>query len=120
MSTLGPVASTATLRAGWRVIGQGIREEKGWVGLAVFGATIYGIMTVGTAWVIGRIVHDTIAPAIGCRPVAVVSKTIPVNDGSTANCGRGAVTTSNADLGIISSRTETSLRTWRVTAQGCT
>ena len=51
MSTLGPVASTATLRAGWRVIGRGIREEKGWVGLAVAGATVYGIMTVGTAWI---------------------------------------------------------------------
>ena len=70
MSTLGPVASTATLRAGWRVIGQGIREEKGWVGLAVVGATIYGIMTVGTAWVIGRIVHDTIAPAIAAHSIA--------------------------------------------------
>jgi ABC-type multidrug transport system fused ATPase/permease subunit len=70
VSTLGPVASTATLRAGWRVIGQGIREEKGWVGLAVVGATIYGIMTGGTAWVIGRIVHDTVAPAIAAHSIA--------------------------------------------------
>jgi ABC-type multidrug transport system fused ATPase/permease subunit len=70
VSTLGPVASTATLRAGWRVIGRGIREEKGWVGLAVVGATIYGIMTGGTAWVIGRIVHDTIAPAIAAHSIA--------------------------------------------------
>ena len=70
MSTLGPVASTATLRAGWRVIGRGVREEKGWVALAIVGATVYGIMTVGTAWVIGRIVHDTVAPAIAAQSIA--------------------------------------------------
>src|SRR3954465_10411209 len=70
LSTLGPVASTATLRAGWRVIGHGIREEKGWVALAIAGATVYGIMTVGTAWVIGRIVHDTVAPAIAAQSIA--------------------------------------------------
>ena len=70
MSTLGPVASTATLRAGWRVIGHGVREEKGWVALAIAGATVYGIMTVGTAWVIGRIVHDTVAPAIAAQSIA--------------------------------------------------
>ena len=70
MSTLGPVASTATLRAGWRVIGRGVREEKGWVALAIAGATVYGIMTVGTAWVIGRIVHDTVAPAIAAQSIA--------------------------------------------------
>jgi ATP-binding cassette, subfamily B, bacterial len=70
LSSLGPVASTATLRAGMRVIGCGIREEKGWVGLAVVGATIYGIMTGGTAWVIGRIVHDTVAPAIAAGSIA--------------------------------------------------
>src|SRR4051794_20896750 len=70
LSSLGPVASTATLRAGMRVIGRGIREEKGWVGLAVVGATIYGIMTGGTAWVIGRIVHDTVAPAIAAGSIA--------------------------------------------------
>ena len=70
MSTLGPVASTATLRAGMRVIGRGVREEKGWVGLAIVGATVYGIMTGGTAWVIGRIVHDTVAPAIAAHSIA--------------------------------------------------
>jgi ABC-type multidrug transport system fused ATPase/permease subunit len=69
LSTLGPVASTATLRAGWRVIGRGIREEKGWIAVAAVGSTVYGVMTVGTAWVIGRLVHDTVAPAIAARTI---------------------------------------------------
>ena len=69
-STLGPVASTATLRAGLRVIGQGIREEKGWIAVAAVGSTVYGIMTGGTAWVIGRVVHDTVAPAIAAGSIA--------------------------------------------------
>jgi ABC-type multidrug transport system fused ATPase/permease subunit len=69
-STLGPVASTATLRAGLRVIGHGIREEKGWITVAAVGSTIYGIMTAGTAWVIGRVVHDTVAPAIAAGSIA--------------------------------------------------
>ena len=68
-STLGPVASTATLRAGLRVIGQGIREEKGWIAVAAVGSTVYGIMTGGTAWVIGRVVHDTVAPAIAAGSI---------------------------------------------------
>ncbi|HWI33637.1 MAG TPA: ABC transporter ATP-binding protein, partial [Lapillicoccus sp.] len=70
MSTLGPVASTATLRAGLRVIGQGILEEKRWIAVAALGSTVYGIMTGGTAWVIGRVVHDTVAPAITARSIA--------------------------------------------------
>ncbi len=61
MSTLGPVASTATLRAGLRVIGRGIVGQKRWVAVSAVGSTIYGIMTGGTAWVIGRVVHDTVA-----------------------------------------------------------
>jgi ATP-binding cassette subfamily B protein len=70
LSTLGPVASTATLRAGLRVIGQGIREERRWIAVAAAGSTIYGIMTAGTAWVIGRVVHDTVAPAIAAGSIA--------------------------------------------------
>lgn len=75
MSTLGPVASTATLRAGFRVIGRGMSEQRRWVGTAIFGSTIYGILTGGTAWVIGRVVHDTVAPAIAARSVTVAQLT---------------------------------------------
>jgi len=75
VSTLGPVASTATLRAGFRVIGRGMSEQRRWVGTAIFGSTIYGILTGGTAWVIGRVVHDTVAPAIAARSVTVAQLT---------------------------------------------
>ena len=75
MSTLGPVASTATLRAGFRVIGRGMSEQRRWVGTAIFGSTIYGILTGSTAWVIGRVVHDTVAPAIAARSVTVAQLT---------------------------------------------
>jgi ABC-type multidrug transport system fused ATPase/permease subunit len=69
VSTLGPVASAATLRAGLQVIRRGVSEQKRWVAVAVLGSTVYGIMTAATAWVIGRVVHDTVAPAIASRQV---------------------------------------------------
>ncbi len=75
MSTLGPVASTSTLRAGFRVIGRGMSEQRRWISLAILGSTIYGILTGGTAWVIGRVVHDTVSPAIAARSVTVAQLT---------------------------------------------
>ena len=75
MSTLGPVASTSTLRAGLRVIGRGMSEQRRWISVAILGSTIYGILTGGTAWVIGRVVHDTVSPAIAARSVTVAQLT---------------------------------------------
>ena len=75
MSTLGPAASTATLRAGFRVIRRGMSEQRRWLAVAILGSTIYGILTGGTAWVIGRVVHDTVAPAIAARSVTVAQLT---------------------------------------------
>ncbi len=75
MSTLGPVASTSSLRAGFRVIGRGMSEQRGWITLAIVGSTVYGILTGGTAWVIGRVVHDTVSPAIAARSVTVAQLT---------------------------------------------
>jgi len=69
VSTLGPVASNATLRAGFRVIGRGVSEQRKWLGIAILGASIYGILTGGTAWVIGLVVQDTVTPAIAARSV---------------------------------------------------
>jgi ATP-binding cassette subfamily B protein len=51
------------------VLGTGIRTQPRWFALAVVGSGIYGIMTGGTAWVIGRVVNDTVAPAIAARSV---------------------------------------------------
>ncbi|MEO8827608.1 ABC transporter ATP-binding protein [Lapillicoccus sp.] len=70
MSTLVPVPTNATLRRGFRVIGRGMREQKAWVGISILGSTVYGIMTGGTAWVIGRVTQDTVAPAIAAHQVS--------------------------------------------------
>ncbi|MEO7233934.1 MAG: ABC transporter ATP-binding protein [Lapillicoccus sp.] len=75
MSTLGPVASTSTLRAGFRVVGRGMSEQRRWISVAILGSTIYGILTGGTAWVIGRVVHDTVSPAIATRSVTAAQLT---------------------------------------------
>ncbi len=70
MSTLVPNPSTATLRRGFGVLATGIRHEPRWFALAVLGASIYGVMTGGTAWVIGKVVEDTVTPAIAARTVS--------------------------------------------------
>ncbi len=69
MSTLVPHPSAATLRRGFGVIGQGIREQPRWFTVSVIGSTIYGIMTGGTAYVIGKVTNETVAPAIAARSV---------------------------------------------------
>ncbi len=75
MSTLGPVASVSTLRAGAQVIRRGMSEQRRWISVAILGSTIYGILTGGTAWVIGHVVQDTVSPAIAARSVTVAQLT---------------------------------------------
>ncbi|HET7659009.1 MAG TPA: ABC transporter ATP-binding protein [Oryzihumus sp.] len=62
-------ASTPTLRRGLAVVGHGIRQQRGWFALAVVGSALYAVMTVGTAWVIGKVVHEIVAPAIAAHHV---------------------------------------------------
>src|SRR6478736_3789978 len=62
-------ASAPTLRRGLFVVGQGIRQQRGWFALAVLGSALYGVMTVGTAWVIGKVVHEVVSPAIAAGQV---------------------------------------------------
>ena len=69
MSTLVPTPSSATLRRGFGVLATGIRNQPRWFALAVVGSVIYGIMTGGTAWIIGKVVEDTVSPAIAARAV---------------------------------------------------
>src|SRR6478672_8668131 len=64
-----PTASAPTLRRGLFVVGQGIRQQRGWFALAVLGSALYGVMTVGTAWVIGKVVHEVVSPAIAAGQV---------------------------------------------------
>jgi ATP-binding cassette, subfamily B, bacterial len=62
-------APSPTLRRGLRVVGQGIRQQPRWFALAVLGSAVYGVMTVATATVIGKVVREIVSPAITARQV---------------------------------------------------
>ena len=64
MTRVPPVPSGSTLRQGLAVIRRGIAGQPGWFSVAVLGATVYGVMTGLTAWAIGWVVQDAVAPAI--------------------------------------------------------
>jgi len=57
-------AQSPTLRRGLRIVGHGIRQQPGWFTLAVLGSTVYGVMTVATAAVIGKVFSEIVGPAI--------------------------------------------------------
>jgi ABC-type multidrug transport system fused ATPase/permease subunit len=61
--------ATSTLRAGLGVVARGIRGEPRWFSLAVLGSVVYGVMTGLTAWAIGWVVDEAVAPAIRARHV---------------------------------------------------
>ena len=62
-------APSPTLRRGLRVVGHGIRQEPRWFALAVLGSALYGITTVATATVIGKVIREIVGPAITARRV---------------------------------------------------
>ena len=53
----------AVVRRGMRHIGRAIREQKGMFALAVVGSSIYGGMTVASAYVIGEITDRVLLPS---------------------------------------------------------
>jgi ATP-binding cassette, subfamily B, bacterial len=53
----------AVVRRGLRHIGRAVREQKGMFALAVLGSSIYGGMTVASAYVIGEITSRVLLPA---------------------------------------------------------
>ncbi|MHB8273839.1 MAG: ABC transporter ATP-binding protein [Dermatophilaceae bacterium] len=63
-------APSLTLRRGLRVVGHGIRQQPRWFALAVLGSAVYGVMTVATATVIGKVVREVVGPAITARHVS--------------------------------------------------
>src|SRR3712207_7127411 len=54
-STLFPYTTLFRSRRGLRHIGRAIREQPGMFALAVLGSTLYGGMTVASAYVIGGV-----------------------------------------------------------------
>lgn len=53
----------ATLREGVRILSRALRDEPGPLGLAILGSAVYGLMTVASAIVIGRVTDDVVVPA---------------------------------------------------------
>ncbi|HEV7195915.1 MAG TPA: ABC transporter transmembrane domain-containing protein, partial [Pedococcus sp.] len=64
MSVDAPVDAAPSLLRSLRIVGVGIRREPRWFALAVAGSTIYGVMTVLTAWAIGKVTREQIQPAV--------------------------------------------------------
>jgi ABC-type multidrug transport system fused ATPase/permease subunit len=52
-----------TLRRGLRILGIAVREEPRIFAIAVAGSAVYGTMTVGSAWVLGRVTDRVVVPA---------------------------------------------------------
>ncbi|WP_426566922.1 ABC transporter ATP-binding protein [Angustibacter sp. McL0619] len=52
-----------TLRRGLFVLGQGIRRVPGIFAVAVVGSALYGVMTAGTAWALGKVIANVIGPS---------------------------------------------------------
>lgn len=52
-----------TLRRGFGLLGRAVRHEPRIFAVAVGGSAVYGVMTVASAWVLGRITDRVIVPA---------------------------------------------------------
>lgn len=64
-----PRPSRAVLRQGLRLIWGGMKRQRLWVAIAVFGAVLWAGATVGTAWAIGHVTDTVVAPAIDAGAV---------------------------------------------------
>ena len=58
------VDAAPSLRRSLGIVGVGIRREPRWFALAVAGSALYGVMTVLTAWAIGKVTREQIQPAV--------------------------------------------------------
>ena len=58
------VDAAPSLRRALRIVWVGIRREPRWFAFAVAGSTLYGVMTVLTAWAIGKVTREQVQPAV--------------------------------------------------------
>ncbi|MGY0230803.1 ABC transporter ATP-binding protein [Longispora urticae] len=58
------------LGRGMRVLGQAIRDEPGRFAIAVAGSCVFGLTTVASAYVVGRVIGDIVVPAFDSGHVA--------------------------------------------------
>ena len=59
-----PVDAAPSLRRALRIVWVGVRREPRWFAFAVAGSTVYGVMTVLTAWAIGKVTREQVQPAV--------------------------------------------------------
>ncbi|HET8768760.1 MAG TPA: ABC transporter ATP-binding protein [Pedococcus sp.] len=59
-----PVDAAPSLRRALRIVWVGVRREPRWFAFAVAGSTLYGVMTVLTAWAIGKVTRELVQPAV--------------------------------------------------------
>jgi ABC-type multidrug transport system fused ATPase/permease subunit len=52
-----------------RIVWVGVRREPRWFAFAVAGSALYGVMTVLTAWAIGKVTREQIQPAVAAGEV---------------------------------------------------
>ncbi|HEY7719309.1 MAG TPA: ABC transporter ATP-binding protein [Pedococcus sp.] len=57
-------ATAPTLRRSLSIVAVGVRRQPRWFALAVAGSAVYGVATVGTAWVIGVVTREYVGPAV--------------------------------------------------------
>jgi ATP-binding cassette, subfamily B, bacterial len=57
-------ATEPVLRRGFRLLAQGIREQRKVFAFAVASSGTYGLMTVASSWVLGRVTSSVILPSI--------------------------------------------------------
>src|SRR5918999_1868423 len=53
----------AVVRRGLRHIGRAITEQPGWFALALLASSVYGAMTVASAWVVGEVTDRVLLPS---------------------------------------------------------
>jgi ABC-type multidrug transport system fused ATPase/permease subunit len=61
--------AAATLRRGAAVVWAGIKGEPRWFTVAVVGSVLYGVMTVGSAWAVGKVFREIVTPAVAAHTV---------------------------------------------------
>ena len=56
-------ASSAVIRRGLRLLARAVREEPRIFSVALAGSTLYALMTVASAYVLGRVTQHVVLPA---------------------------------------------------------
>ena len=64
MSLDASADAAPSLKRSLQIVWVGVRREPRWFAFAVAGSTLYGVMTVLTAWAIGKVTREQVQPAV--------------------------------------------------------